>query len=195
MAELENSYGFLSDAILAKLAKNGDENAFDELVVRYLGTISFIARRFSAEGYEQKDFVQEGLLGLLFSCQTFDENAAASFKSYMSIVVEHRFISIIRKSNAMRNIPQSSLVMMDDVSESIEDTAQNPEELLLCREHLKATLKRLKSILSKNEYDVIMLYGSGLSYKEVARRLSVTEKAVDNALQRARKKINRKNMS
>ena len=34
-----------------------------------------------------------------------------------------------------------------------------------------------------------MLYGNGLSYKEIAEKLSVTEKAVDNALQRARKKV------
>ena len=163
--------------------------------MRYLGTISFIARRFSAQGYEQKDFVQEGLLGLLYSCRTFDENGTASFKSYMSVVVERRFISIIRKSNADRNIPQSNIVMMDDVCESIEDTAHNPEEFVLCSEHLKSVLNRLKATLSKNEYDVLMLFGSGLSYREIAQRLSVTEKAVDNALQRARRKISHGNMS
>ena len=50
-------------------------------------------------------------------------------------------------------------------------------------------LLRLQSVLSKSEYDVLMLYGNGLSYKEIAEKLSVTEKAVDNALQRARKKV------
>lgn len=196
MTVAENSCSLLSDAILAKCVKDGDDNnAFDELVMRYIGTISFIARRFSAEGYEQKDFVQEGLVGLLYSCKTFDENAEASFKSYMSLVVERRFISIIRKSNAMRSIPKSSLVMMDDVSDCIEDTAHNPEELLLCNEQLKSTIDRLKSMLSKNEFDILMLYGGGLSYKEIAKKLSVSEKTVDNALQRARRKINRLNMS
>ncbi len=195
MAELANSYSLFSDTILAQYAGNGDNKAFDELVMRYLGTISFIARRFSAQGYEQKDFVQEGLLGLLYSCRTFDENGTASFKSYMSVVVERRFISIIRKSNADRNIPQSNIVMMDDVCESIEDTAHNPEEFVLCSEHLKSVLNRLKATLSKNEYDVLMLFGSGLSYREIAQRLSVTEKAVDNALQRARRKISHGNMS
>lgn len=189
MAVIESSYSVLSDAILAKYVKEGDDNAFDELVIRYLGTISFIARRYSAEGYDQKDFVQEGLVGLLHSCRTYDSAAAASFKSYMSLVVERRFISIIRKSNAQRSIPTSSLVTMDDVSDSLEDTAQNPEELLLFSEHLRSTLERLRKVLSKSEYDVLMLYGNGLSYKEIANKLCISEKTVDNALQRARRKI------
>ena len=97
MTELQKSYGTLSDAQLAHFVSLGDDRAFDELVVRYLDTISIIARKFSAEGYEHNDFVQEGLVGLLCSCKTFNQNGGASFKSYMSVVVERRFISIIRR--------------------------------------------------------------------------------------------------
>lgn len=189
MTELQKSYGTLSDAQLANFVSLGDDRAFDELVVRYLDTISIIARKFSAEGYEHNDFVQEGLVGLLCSCKAFDQNGGASFKSYMSVVVERRFISIIRRGEQKKAIPSSSIVSMDDVGESIEDSAKTPEELLMCREQLDQLLLRLQSVLSKSEYDVFMLYGNGLSYKEIAEKLSVTEKAVDNALQRARKKV------
>lgn len=195
MSESANSYNSLSDSILAGLVKNGDDEAFNELSMRYLSTIGFIARRFSAEGYEHKDFVQEGLLGLLHSCRTFDENGAASFKSYMSLVVERRFISIIRMSNAQRKIPQSSLVQIDDIDETVEDTAHSPEELVMCKEHLKTVLERLKNLLSRTEYEVLMLYGNGLSYRQIAEKLSISEKSADNALQRARRKICAQNMS
>lgn len=57
---------------------------------------------------------------------------------------------------------------MDDVGESIEDSAKTPEELLMCREQFDQLLLRLQSVLSKSEYDVLMLYGNGLSYKEIA---------------------------
>ena len=96
---------------------------------------------------------------------------------------------IIRRGEQKKAIPSSSIVPMDDVGESIEDSAKTPEELLMCREQLNQLLSRLQGILSKSEYDVLMLYGNGLSYKEIAERLSVTEKTVDNALQRARKKV------
>ncbi len=189
MSDSAKSYKSLSDSKLAQLVKKGDNNAFNEISMRYISIIRFIARRFSAQGYEQKDFVQEGLLGLLYSCKTYDENGASTFKNYMSVVVERRFISIIRKSNSMKAVPDSAIIQIDDLKDGVEDLTQNPEELVIYRDYLDAVLKKLKSLLSKNEYDVLMLYGNGLSYKEIAKKLSITEKSADNALQRARRKI------
>ena len=152
MSKENCSYSSLSDTALAKLVKNGDDNAFNELAMRYLRTINFIARKYSAEGYEHNDFVQEGLLGLLYSCRTFDENGASSFKNYMSLIVERRFISIIRRSNAQKTIPTSVLVQFDDIDDSMEDLSKTPEELLVCKEHLKSLIKKLQSVLSKTEF-------------------------------------------
>ena len=134
-------------------------------------------------------------MGLLYSCKTFDENESASFKVYMSVIVERRFISIIRKSNAQKAVPKSVMVQMEDISETVKDTAQNPEELIMCKEHLKMVLEKLKSMLSKTEYDVLTLYGSGFSYKQIAQKLLISEKSADNALQRARRKICLSDMS
>lgn len=190
-----NSYNSLDDNTLAKLSKSGDDNAFNELAMRYLNTINFIARKYSAEGYEQNDFVQEGLLALLYTCRTFDENGSSGFKNYMSVVVERRFISIIRKSSTQKAVPKSALVQLDDLGDTLEDLSQTPEELLMCREHLQMVLDKLKNVLSKTEFEVVMLYGNGLGYKEIAKKLSISEKSADNALQRARRKICNINMS
>ena len=127
MTELQKSYGTLSDAQLAHFVSLGDDRAFDELVVRYLDTISIIARKFSAEGYEHNDFVQEGLVGLLCSCKAFDQNGGANFKSYMSVVVERRFISIIRRGEQKKAIPSSSIVPMDDVASQLKIPPKLPK--------------------------------------------------------------------
>lgn len=195
MGESTYSYNSLDENTLARLSKNGDDNAFNELAMRYLNTINFIARKYSAEGYEQNDFVQEGLLALLYACRTFDENGSSGFKNYMSVVVERRFISIIRKSSTQKAVPKSALVQLDDLGDTLEDLSQTPEELLMCREHLKMVLDKLKNVLSKTEFEVVMLYGNGLGYKEIAKKLSISEKSADNALQRARRKICNINMS
>ncbi len=189
MSECKYSYNSLDDNTLSSLVKDGDDNAFNELAMRYLSTINFIAHKYSAEGYEQQDFVQEGLLALLYACRTFDENSSSGFKNYMSVVVERRFISIIRRNSAQKAVPKSALVQLDDVSETLEDLSHTPEDFLLCKEHLDAVLNNLRNVLSKTEYDVVMLYGNGLSYKEISKRLSISEKSADNALQRARRKI------
>ncbi len=182
-------YNSLNDNELAALSKNGDDNAFNELAMRYLNTINFIAHKYSAEGYEQNDFVQEGLLALLYACRTFDEKGNSGFKNYMSVIVERRFISIIRRNSTQKAVPKSALVQLDALGDKLEDLSQTPEELLMCREHLKMALNKLKTVLSKTEFEVVMLYGNGLSYKEISKKLSISEKSADNALQRARRKI------
>ena len=119
-------YSSLNDNELAALSKSGDDNAFNELAMRYLNTINFIAHKYSAEGYEQNDFVQEGLLSLLYACRTFDENGNSGFKNYMSVVVERRFISIIRRSNTQKAVPKSALVQLDALGDTLEDLSQTP---------------------------------------------------------------------
>ncbi len=188
MISYENSITSLPDKSLAALFKNGDDRAFNELVFRHIGTIGHIASRFSAYGYEHSDFVQEGLLGLMFACLSYSEAENDSFKSYMSLVVERRFVSIIRRLSAKKNIPDSALVQFENVGDIAEDKSQSPEELVQCREQLDSLLKRLKTNLSSREYQTLILFVSGKSYKSISQKLGISEKSVDNALQRARKK-------
>ena len=58
-------YSSLNDNELAALSKSGDDNAFNELAMRYLNTINFIAHKYSAEGYEQNDFVHSIILVII----------------------------------------------------------------------------------------------------------------------------------
>jgi RNA polymerase sporulation-specific sigma factor len=188
MSRKQNAYATQSDSVLAELTRDGNQKAFDELVRRYLGKIGFIARRYSAQGYEQNDFVQEGLLGLLSACKSYDDSCGSSFKTYMSVVVERRFISIIRRMNTKKTVPDSALVQIDGLSEELEDNAQSPEQLIMDREQLGAMQSRLKTLLSDREYKTLMLYASGLSYSAISQKLGIPEKSVDNALQRVRRK-------
>lgn len=61
MSESLKNLSELSDAKLAELVKSGNDSAFDVLTLRYLRNIGFLAKKYSADGYERNDFVQEGL--------------------------------------------------------------------------------------------------------------------------------------
>lgn len=113
----------------------------------------------------------------------------------MTTVVERRFISIIRRSSTQKTVPDSALVQIENLGESIEDTSLTPEELIMIKEHLNLVIERLKAVLSKREYDVLMLYAGGMSYHKISDKLKIDEKSVDNALCRARRKICNDNMS
>lgn len=194
MSESLKNLSELSDAKLAELVKSGNDSAFDVLTLRYLRNIGFLAKKYSADGYERNDFVQEGLLGLLYACRTFDSNKA-SFKSYVDIVAKRRFISIVRKAQRQKAVPSSSLVSLDADNDELEGESTDPEQLMLAKEHYSLLLDELKTLLSEREYTVLMLYCGGMSYVEAAKKLGISAKSADNALQRAKKKISLHYMS
>lgn len=181
-------YSTLADAQLAGLYQNGDDAAFDELALRYLGTIGAIARKYSAKGYEHNDFVQEGLFALMRASASYSPERGMSFKNYVAVVVERRFITVVRAQLSQKAVPSSALVGLDDLEQDIEDVSGSPEELVVHNEQLRLTLSKLRGLLSKREYEVLMLYAEGRSYRDIAGRLGINEKSVDNALRRVRKK-------
>ena len=195
MAHTKGLYSTLSDDVLAEFSKNGDDNAFNELAIRYLNKIRFIARKYSAQGYEQNDFVQEGLMALLYACKTYDAHGGSSFGNFVSLIVERRFISIFRSSQSKKAVPDAMLVRIDGIGEELTDYVATPEEQLVYKEQLGQVLKRLHALLSAREYEVLMLFASGLSYSKISQQLNISEKAVDNALQRARRKVGTNDMS
>ena len=188
MSSAKNSYSTLSDDVLAELSRAHDEQAFNELVLRYFSKISIIARKYSARGYEHRDFVQEGLLGLFCAVRTFEPDGGRSFRNYALLVAERRLISVIRRQSAQKSVPDSAIIDYDTLDADVVDTAKSPEDELMLREQIDAVKKRLREVLSKREYEVLFLYTEGLSYAQIAQRLSLSPKAVDNALQRVRRK-------
>lgn len=184
----QTNFGSLSDAELAQMVKSGNDLAFEEIVVRYVKLIASIASKYRAEGFETSDFIQEGLFSLLCACKTYNVKSGASFKNYAALCVENKFITILRKSQTKGAIPKESIVPIHDV-EILNDESTDPEQLLLNKEYLQGLLAGLKSKLSPMESKVFSFYLAGCTYVEMSRRLNLSVKAVDNALQRIRKKL------
>ena len=184
----DKGYSEFSDLSLAEKVRRGDNEAFGVLSNRYGGLIRSIAERYSAAGLDRNDFSQEGLLGLLWACKAFDSEKNASFKNFASICINRRFLSLVRKDMSKKAIPKEKLLSIEDLEISDENTL-NPEILMLQKEQAEDFDKLLKSRLSPLEQKVLRLYLSGMTYSDISKRLSVSLKSVDNALQRIRKKL------
>lgn len=182
----------LSDAELTELVRQNNEQAFEEIVSRYIGLVAHIASKYRAESFETGDFVQEGLLSLLGASKTYDEKRGSSFKNYAVLCIENKLKTIFRRTQNKSSIPNESIVPIDD-AENINDSSSNPEQLVLDREFLNSVLKSLKTDLSQMEQKIFKLYLNGFTYAQISQKLSVPLKSVDNAIQRARKKLAVKN--
>ncbi len=181
----------LSDEELAAMVGNGDDSAFEEIAQRYKKLISHIAARYCNGEHDLCDLTQEGLLGLLSACKSYDVKGGSSFKNYAALCIKRKFISILRRDRAKSAVPKESIVSIEDIDIS-DAGGLNPEEIIVSRERLGEFLTRIKSSLSRMEISVIYLYLQGLSYDEIGKKAGLSKKSVDNALQRIKKKLNSK---
>ena len=182
----------ISDIDLIKRIQGGDDAAFETIASRYLGLIGSVASKYRNIGnyFDNSDFVQEGLLALLYACKNFDAKQGMSLKNYILLCVESRFKSIVRKVNKKSRVPQDVLLSISDDIDQISDTTQSsPDEIFESREYIEKVRNTLKDRLSPFEYSVVSLYLSGYTYSECSKKLSVSEKSVENALSRIRKKL------
>lgn len=67
---------------LIELAKNGDKEAKEEIVLQNTGLVKSIALRFVQRGYELEDLLQIGYIGLLKAVERFDSSYDVMFSTY-----------------------------------------------------------------------------------------------------------------
>lgn len=184
----KTNYGALSDSILAGLSKKGDEQAFEEITIRYIRLLYSIASKYNIDGYETQDMVQEGLLAFLIATKTYDDSGNASFKNYASKCAKNRFNDIAKKAQAKSSVPKSQIVSINSIEDKTDET-QNIEDYVLEREYLKTFIKHLDSMLNSDEKKVFNMYAEGYSYKEIGEKIETSPKKVDNILQKIKKKL------
>ena len=181
----------LSDEQLAVLVRDSSEEAFSLLVSRCTGMIQFLATAFRQSGVDAEDLAQEGLLGLLFAARTFRENGGAAFRTYASVCIRRRMLSAVRRAGHEPALSGAGWADADqtECSDAPGKAEIDPAQLVVQREDTQRLDNRLREILTSLEYEVLMLYFGAYTYEEIAQRLGIRTKAVDNALQRIRRKL------
>lgn len=191
------NYENLSDEKIVLLAQSGDKHATDYIVHKYKGFVEIRSTPYFMAGGERDDLVQEGLIGLYKAIKSFSGDKNANFKTFAEICVVRQMISAVKSSTRKKNSPLNHYVSIH-ISEDESDTISaklvdiknnNPESMLIEREAADGMQSKIFSVLSDFESEVLSYYLSGISYKEIAKLLGKTAKAVDNALFRIKKKI------
>jgi len=185
----------LSDEQLQALAVSGESGAEDALARRYVRLVRICARPYFLIGGDSEDLLQEGMLGLLMAMREYDPGKGASFHTYAETCIRNRIQSAIRSASRKKHAPLNDGVSLDyvlsDESQSLGDQfiSRSPEEQVLARETEKELISASVKRLSALEAQILSLYLDGLSYQEMAAVSGRDVKAVDNAVQRIRKKL------
>ncbi len=201
MSELD--YTILTDNELLELNKKNDINAQIELIERYKTVIKIKSRTYFLVGGENEDLMQEGMIGLIKAIRDFNTYKGASFSTFVDLCVTRQMITAIRKANSKKYQPLNlsyslntfALAEKDEEVEYIdllESKDKTPEELLISDENVDYIYELIDKELSNLEKEVIKEFLKGKSYQEISSSLNKTEKAIDNALQRVRNKLQKK---
>ncbi len=180
---------------MQSLAKARVAGAEEALAERYARVVRMCARPYFLAGGDSEDLIQEGMLGLLSAIREYDEAKGATFKTYAETCIHNRIRSAVRSANRMKNAPLNDGVSLEDVlsdeSQSLGTNfyTRSPEEQVLARETENEFISAYSRCLSKLEANILRLYLDGLSYNEMAAASGRDVKAVDNAVQRIRRKL------
>ncbi len=184
----------MSDEMLALLAKEGSDEALTNLIQRYVPLVYRRARTYAKSGLDEDDLFQEGMIALLKAVRNYRSDLEGSFKTFAVVCINNKLISAIAAHMRDKNAPMRGYLSLSDSDVSEEQLADSsvrsdPEFLVIQNEEADARNRRIETLLSIFERQVLKLYLSSYSYDEMATNLGSSTKAVDNALQRVRRKL------
>lgn len=194
------NFADMSDEDLVILSKQGNGTATDYIIEKYKNFVKSKARTYFLIGADKEDIIQEGMIGLYKAIRDYDSQRLSSFRGFAELCITRQIITAIKTATRQKHIPLNSYISLnkaayDDESERMlidlisENEKLNPEEIMITKERLGSVLKKMSSVLSKYEWKVMNLFLDGKSYVEIAKKLGKSEKSIDNALQRIKKKV------
>lgn len=193
----KTNYEKLTDEEVVAIAQSGDKGAAEYIVGKYKDFIEVRSLPYFMAGGERDDLIQEGFIGLYKAIKSYRDDKLANFKTFAEVCIVRQMISAVKSSTRKKNSPLNHYVSIhtsddepDTISSKLIDVQNtNPESLIIEREAAQGMKNKINSVLSDFESEVLGYYLSGLSYKEIADFINKSPKAVDNALFRIKKKI------
>lgn len=172
-------YNKLSDVQLTNLLKTGDHAAFTEIYNRYWKKMFVLAGQKLDDLDEAKEIVQQ--IFVRFWERRAELEIQGSLSAYLSVSVKYRIINALDMHYVRKNY-------MDNLSvtSEIDDSTQE----WLDFEEIKERLAILVSDLpEKCRLVFLMSREQGLSQKQIAKELDISEKTVEAHLGKAIKTL------
>lgn len=177
------------DMALVHACKQGDTDAFEQLVKRYDAKLIRIAQHITHNSEDAEDAVQEAFLKVFRNLGQFQEKA--QFSTWLLRICVNESLMKLRKRSHTKEVSiQEDLP--DEVTIhpfEISDWAANPEDLYEASELRDILRSQLQKLSPNLRLAFILRDIEGLSTEETAEVLAVTVDAVKARLSRARLKL------
>ncbi len=178
------------DAELVESAKKGDLNAFEALTNRYEQRVYSLALRMLRHEQDAEDVTQQTFLSALENLSGF--RGEASFSTWLLRIATHAALKIIRKREGLNTVSLEEATEGTNDSDAvphpeyIADWRQSPEELVHQHEIKRLLDEALGQLDEKHRLVFLLRDVEGLSVRETAEALDLSEANTKVRLLRAR---------
>lgn len=191
------------DYELVLLIRDKKEEYVEELIQRYHRNIWAIIHKLvkppAPSDVDTDDLYQEGLIGLMHGVHSFDKERNILFISYANKCIENEIRSYLRKHRTHNYRMLSTAISLDmpisdDDNLCLMDTiSSNQKEYdpayLAHIAWAQDQVPLIKEEISVPHWKVYQKHHLGYSYREISLELGITEKDVDNIIQKIKKKV------
>lgn len=166
----------ISDAELAYLIKQGEKEAFRELFEKYAPKIYQFSLSYLRNEEDAKELVQEVFIKVWEKREILD--ASQNIKAYIFKIAVNTIYDFIRHKNIENAFNDFARINFDIHSNNTWDT--------IIFEEMKSTLNKLVAELPEQRRRIFnMSKRQGLSNDEIAQKLNISKRTVENQLYRA----------
>jgi RNA polymerase sporulation-specific sigma factor len=180
----------MDDSALTAAAQRGDQLAFERLLRRYQGLLDAQGSRFFLPGGDQDDVAQEARIGFMKAVRFYRAGRGSSFRTFARLCVSRQLASAVTVARRAKHQPlnESARGERAERTPAALPDREEPLDQLVARDRL-GDLIRQAGEFSELERRVLAHALAGWSSGEAARRLGLPRRSTDNALQRAKRKL------
>jgi len=184
------------ESSIISAAQQGDTDAIEYLLKKYKRIVLSCVESYYLPWAEKEDLIQEGMIALYGAIKGF--NYRYPFPSFAKTCVIRKLYSVIRLQNGLKHKLLTNAVCLnkpvyDNGNRTLFDTIPgknaDPCDLISEIDERKWIVNQARKNLTEMEKQVLELYLNGSSYRDIADILNMNKKSIDNALQRAKRKI------
>lgn len=174
------------DKGLIQRCKQGELEAFNELVARYEKLVFHVAYRLSGNYDDANDVAQEAFIRVFNSIGTF--RGDANFTTWLYRIITNVYLDERKKAKAHMQTSIDDYIELEEnsVSRQIVDDGPTPEQSVQKMERDQILQQAIMSLPEYQRVMIVLYHTQGKSYEEIAEIMNLAIGTVKSRLNRAR---------
>ena len=160
-----------TDDELVRRFRQGDQGAFDLLVLRYRKDIYRIAYRITGNHGEADDLAQETFCRAWLALHEF--RGDSTLRTWLCRIVSNLSLNVVQSARVTRRVPEAIEVLEQAGDSARRQPAVGLDDLVR-RERNERVRRAVETLPRKQKMTLILRAFEGLQYKEIAKVMGCT---------------------